>query len=272
MENTQPPTNSNLTETAVQQPVGSNNSKLLVIVVISVLVTAMAIGSVVYFWQKSTNEKVINDLKQEITTLRNQASRVDTTQTTPLPTSQTESLVPKDQSTSSKFSYNNFSLSYPDDWTLLDMSTSEVFPLKERLASLSNKAIALSKDGLYLIITIDQESEGGAGGIFIGDSDYNEFISSKDKVVIEGSVFYLNKNHSNIPSLLEAHSGPWMWSALAEYIPSKTTESGNVFRGYENVIKRNGYMYNFIITSNNGGDTDPQLQREIIDILETIAW
>jgi type II secretory pathway pseudopilin PulG len=248
------------------------NSRIIVLIIISILLTTVITGSAVYFWQKSVNEKEINSLRQEITTLKNQITKGENVETAPSPTSQPTFSVPINEPATKNFSYNNFSLNYPIDWILLDMSTSEDFPLKERLASLSNKAIALGKDGLYLIITIDQESEGGAGGIFIGDSDYNEFISSKDKVVIEGLVFYLNKNHSDIPSLLEAHSGPWMWSALAEYIPRKTTGSGNVFRGYENVIKRNGYMYNLIITSNDGGDTDSQLQGEIIDILETIEW
>lgn len=173
------------------------------------------------------------------------------------------------------FNYNNFTISYPDSWTFLDMSTSEDFPIKERLSPLyaSEKVIALNKNGIYLIITIEEERSGaGAGGIFIDDEQYNEFIADKDKVIIKNSTFYLRKSHHSSFSLLESHSGPYVWSCLVEYLPNKTTQSGKVFKGYENVIKRNGYTYNFIIVSEKGGQTPPELQSEIITVLQSIDW
>ena len=272
MENTQSLPNQQSTEYSAQQQVSQNNSRLFVVIAISILLTGIITGSVVYFWQKSANKKEISSLKQEITTLKNQVTKVEDVVINPPPTTQPTSSAPINESATKNFSYNNFSLNYPEDWTLTDMSTDENFPLKSRLNFLSEKAIAFNKDSLYLIITIDKGTDGEAGGIFIDDTDYNEFISSKDKVVIQSSTFYLNKDHSDIPSLIEAHSGPWGWSALSEYIPNKTTQSGKVFKGFENIIKRNGYTYNFIITSNKGGSTNPQLQGEIIDILETIKW
>lgn len=272
MENTQPLPNQQSTEPFVQQQANQNNNKIFVVIAISILLTGLITGSIVYFWQKSANDNELNSLRQEIATLKNQDKKVENVEITPSPFSQPTSFVPANESATKNFSYNNFSLNYPNDWTLTDMSTDENFPLKSRLTSLSEKAIALNKDSLYMIITIDQGTNGEAGGIFVEDADYNEFISTKSKVVIKSSTFYLNNNHSDTASLLEAHSGPWGWSALSEYIPNKTTQSGKVFKGYENIIKRNGYTYNFIITSNVSGSTNPQLQGEIIDILETIKW
>jgi hypothetical protein len=157
---------------------------------------------------------------------------------------------------------------------LSDISTDKNFPIKERLDNLygSDKVISLNKNGIYLIITIEQESEGGTGGIFPDDEQYNKFIANKDLVMIDGSTFYLKKSNLDIPSLLKSHGGPYMWSALVEYLPKKTTGSSNIFKGYENIIKRNGYNYNFIIVSNEGGQTNSELQGEIVNILESIKW
>lgn len=87
MENSQPSINSNLTETVVQQPFGSYNSRILVVVVISVLLTALAAGLVVYFWQRSANEKAISSLEQKISSLEEQVSPMKEVETAPQPTS-----------------------------------------------------------------------------------------------------------------------------------------------------------------------------------------
>lgn len=172
------------------------------------------------------------------------------------------------------FTYKNFTIGYPDDWVILDMSINEDFPIKERLSPVyaEGKVIALNKNSVYLIITIETESEAGAGGIFIDDQQYNEFISDRDKVLVGNSTFYLRKNHHASSSLLESHGGPYAWSCLAEYLPNKTTQSGKVFKGYEDVIKKNGFAYNFIVVSENGGQTPPEIQSEITTILQSIDW
>ncbi len=171
------------------------------------------------------------------------------------------------------FDYKNFSIGYSAGWTLIDMSNSNDFPLKDRLSPLysSEKVVALSKVGIHVIIVIEKESEGSAGGIFVDDQQYNDFISDKDAVVIGDSTFYLGRTHSAIDSLLEAHSGPYVWGSLTEFVPSKSTPSG-AYRGFEDVIKRNGYAYNFIIVSEEGGNTPPQIQEEIVSAFETIEW
>ncbi|HAE60534.1 MAG TPA: hypothetical protein DCG54_13775 [Anaerolineae bacterium] len=173
-----------------------------------------------------------------------------------------------------KFSYEHFSIEYPDSWVLVDMSDNEDFPLRERLAPLygSGKVIALENDGLYLIIAIEAEHEGSSSGIFLTDQDYDKFVSDKDELVIQTTTFFLSRSHSSISNLLASHSGPYGWSALAEYIPEVVTQSGDVYRGYENVIRRNGFIYNFIVVSDEGGNTPSHLQQEMLDILKSVEW
>lgn len=287
METEQSSSSQNIMETETKpQQIGLRNNKLFVIVTASVLLTAIVVGLTVYFWQKSANGKAINDLEQKISSLERQISSMKNADITPQPTPQPTSSTPigepaTKQGTSNvyanSFNYNNFTITYPDDWILSDMSINKNFPLKERLSPLydsdSSKVIALSKNDVYLIVTIEKESGGGAGGIFIKDGEYEKFISNKDKVLIGNSVFYLNRSHSNIPSLLESEGGPYVWGDLTEYFPEKLIpQTGKTYKGYENVIKRNGFAYNFIVASNVGGNTDPQLQKEIISILETIEW
>lgn len=121
MENTQPSSNQNPAETAAQQQINSNNSKLIVIVSLSVLLSAVVSGSVVYFWQKSANEKAINNLEQKITSLEEQISKVKheeaiTKPTSPLaqsPTPTSPSEVDETASWKTFSSEKGYQLKYP---------------------------------------------------------------------------------------------------------------------------------------------------------------
>ncbi|MBI2029334.1 hypothetical protein HYT02_02880 [Candidatus Gottesmanbacteria bacterium] len=198
------------------------------------------------------------------------------TPSAPSPTSTNQVIEPTSEipaTFTNNFNFNNFSIRYPDDWSLLDLETSEDFPLKERFANLNiqGRTIALKRDGLYIIITVEEENKGQAGGIFFNEDEYNKFLTNKDKVVIGDSTYYLNKENNAISTLQESDSGPYGWSSLAEYIPNKSA-SGNSYKGYENVIKKNGYQYNFIVVSNEGGQTNPEIQSEMISIFNSITW
>jgi len=123
MENTQPLPNQQSTEISVQPQVKQNNSRLFVVIVISVLLTAVTTGSVVYFWQKSTNEEAVGSLEQKITSLEEQISTIDKTKVTP---QQDSSPVPSSTSTTTRdylntYSFSDFNLSfdYPEE-TLLE--------------------------------------------------------------------------------------------------------------------------------------------------------
>ncbi len=90
--------------------------------------------------------------------------------------------------------------------------------------------------------------------------------------MIADHTFFLNINHSSVAELEQAHTGPWMWSSLVEYFPNKQIETGETFRGYENPIIRGNSAYNVIVTSSQPGATNPELQREIVTMLQSIRW
>ena len=86
VETKQPLLNQDRTETEVQtQQTNPNNSKLFVVIIVSILVTAVTVGSAVYFWQNSTNGKLVNNLEQRITSLEEQVSTAGKTTVAPQP-------------------------------------------------------------------------------------------------------------------------------------------------------------------------------------------
>jgi len=88
METEQSSSNRSLKETEVQpQQVSPENSRAFLVVIVSVILTAVVAGSAVYFWQKSSNEKVIDNLEQKISFLEEQASTIKKVEISPQPTS-----------------------------------------------------------------------------------------------------------------------------------------------------------------------------------------
>lgn len=79
MENTQSSPNQNLTEATAQQQTSPSNSKLLIVVTISVLLTTVITGLAVYIWQKSANEEAIGSMEQKIASLEEQVSMTEIT-------------------------------------------------------------------------------------------------------------------------------------------------------------------------------------------------
>lgn len=87
MENTQSIPSLQSTESSIQPQVKQNNSRPFIVIVASVLLTAVATGTFVYFWQKSTNEKTTKGLEEKITSLEEQISMMKNTAIQPQPTS-----------------------------------------------------------------------------------------------------------------------------------------------------------------------------------------
>lgn len=130
MDTRQIPTDQNSMENEVlTQQGGTNNSRLFLVVAMSVLLTAVLAGSAVYFWQKSANEKTISRLEQKISSLEEQVSTMEEVKIPPQPTlSPAPSPTPiTDQTADWKVhssSHFGFSMKYPVDLAL-DVDTSE---------------------------------------------------------------------------------------------------------------------------------------------------
>lgn len=121
MNTQQIPTDQDAMENEVPPQRGSNNSRLFLVVAMSVLLTAVLVGSTVYFWQKSAYEKAITGLEQKISSLEGQILAINRAEITPQPTS-SPALSPTsvtdptaDWKTYIDTTYS-FSLKYPPLW------------------------------------------------------------------------------------------------------------------------------------------------------------
>lgn len=106
---------------AQTQQASPTNSRLFVFAVISTLLTAITVGSLVYFWQRSVNKKVISGLEQKITFLEEQISTMRNVEVTAQPTSSPAlSPTPVTNLMADWKSYNDtankFSLKHPPSW------------------------------------------------------------------------------------------------------------------------------------------------------------
>lgn len=79
MGDTQLLPNQQSTEPLTQQQANQNNSKLFVVTAISILLTGLISGLIVFFWQKSANEKTVSSLVQRISFLEEQTTETEMT-------------------------------------------------------------------------------------------------------------------------------------------------------------------------------------------------
>ena len=73
-------------EQEIQQPMSQNKNPIVLIVIVSVLLTTIIVGSGIYFWQKTANEKNVNSLEQKISSLEQEILTIKNLQNTPTPT------------------------------------------------------------------------------------------------------------------------------------------------------------------------------------------
>lgn len=113
MDTQQIPTDQNpkVNEVPSQQS-DSNNSRLFLVVAVSVLFTAVLAGSAVYFWQKAVNEREVSALKQKLASLEEQISAMNKAKVTPQP-----QLPPSDSTENWKaYQDEDVTFKYPSQW------------------------------------------------------------------------------------------------------------------------------------------------------------
>lgn len=178
MEYTQTLSKQQSPESSVQQPTGQSSRGLLVIVTFSVLVTAVLIGLIVFFWQKSIYESEVNDLKLRINTLE---KLVASTEKLELISQQTSTnldwkKVNVQPNTKLGISFQPFDLYYPLDWSLTIINEPD-YVLKLKLRKNESN------------ITIQQVEEGRGDCYYSGDYDKAEYMANK-----YGEFSEINKN------------------------------------------------------------------------------
>lgn len=122
METNQKPIDQNPTKTELQLPKEGSSSRLFLVVILSVLLTGVVTGSIVYFWQKSSSEEAVNNLEQKIASLEKQIStmrgstvstpqQISPPQSSPAPITE----ITADWKTYIDATYG-FSIKYPPSW------------------------------------------------------------------------------------------------------------------------------------------------------------
>lgn len=178
-----------------------------------------------------------------------------------------------------RYSRGSFSFTYPASWVLLESdSGNEIFT--DEILNIFDNSIALESERMYLLIGINATNDGSAGGIFISENDFNEYLQTHDELAIQGERFFISTTNLTILSLTDPtrEDGLATMTSVSKYIPNKVTTDQNItYNGYEDVIKnKNNYDYTFIKVSKNRtlpSETTPSaIQNELKSILESITW
>lgn len=168
MENTQSISNQQSTESTSQQQASQNNSKLFVAVVFIIFLTGIITGSIVYFWQKTTYDSAVEDLKQRIVSLEQQQNPTEETEVglQPISTDLDWKKVNIQPNTKLGISFQPFDLYYPADWNL-KIDNEPDYAL----------VVTLKKNGST--ITIRQVEEGRGDCYYTGEHDKAEGMAQQ---------------------------------------------------------------------------------------------
>jgi hypothetical protein len=212
METQQLPPNQNTAETKAQPPQTSSKNKLFWVVVISVLLAAITSGSVVYFWQKSANNKAINSMEQKITSLEKQISTVNRATTKSQPTSSPEPLSSHSADPTANWSLyvdpqNKFEFLYPPTYTL--------GKLGDRLPLLNHKIYWKTSQFSY---------KDCRGGCAIVDSTEKVTVANRGAVKIKG---WTGSVGGNIPQSYIKYEIPTPDSNYLVFILWELPQDGN---------------------------------------------
>lgn len=201
------------------------------------------------------------------------------TNTPTTPTQSTYPSVTPSTSNKSTYTYGTFSFSYPKTWQLSENTTNSDFFTKNNLKGF-DRMILLQNGEFYFLIGIDTHKTGAeVGGIYVSDTDYQDYIKNRDEISIQGKRFLLWKNHTSLTQWNDPQreAGIYALASLSEYIPNKVTnEQNKTFNGHDDYIQnKNGNAYMFIKLSKTGSDaelTPASIQSDIKGVLESIKW
>jgi len=188
-------------------------------------------------------------------------------------------------SSKSNYAYGSFSFSYPKTWQLSENTTNPSFFVQNKMTGSDiqgffDHVVLLQNGDYYLLIGIDTHKTGAeVGGIYLSDTDYQDYIKNRDEISIQGKRFLLWKNHTSLTQWNDPQreAGIYALGSLSEYIPNKVTNNENkTFNGYDDYIQnKNGNSYMFIKLSKTGSGaelTPASIQSDIKEMLESVKW
>jgi hypothetical protein len=242
----------------------SSQQNLLKIVIILLVILVVIMGAgMIYLVQKLQKQTISQTvISNAIPTL--------------IPSS-TSTIQVDEMASTETYTYNAFSFSYPTDWNVFDTTTNAEFFNNYSSLNGFDHGVVVEKGDELLFIGVNKYASGGeAGGIFLTDTEFNEWKNGRDEVMIDDGIFYLGKDHTLLENLGKSHGGIFGIASLAEYISSKQIQNGNSYKGWEDYIQnKEGYSYIFVKLSKNDTEdskTPANVQQEIKDILQTVKF
>ena len=220
--------------------------------------------------------------KIQNTTTNNEAFPTNT------PVTSTQSILPSTTPSSSgksNYAYGSFSFSYPKTWQLSENTTNPSFFVQNKMTGSDiqgffDHVVLLQNGDYYLLIGIDTHKTGAeVGGIYVSDTDYQDYIKNCDEISIQGKRFLLWKNHTSLTQWNDPQreAGIYALGSLSEYIPNKVTNNENkTFNGYDDYIQNknsNSYMFIKLSKTGSGAELTPaSIQSDIKEMLESVKW
>ena len=188
-------------------------------------------------------------------------------------------------SSKSNYAYGSFSFSYPKTWQLSENTTNPSFFVQNKMTGSDiqgffDHVVLLQNGDYYLLIGIDTHKTGAeVGGIYVSDTDYQDYIKNHDEISIQGKRFLLWKNHTSLTQWNDPQreAGIYALGSLSEYIPNKVTNNENkTFNGYDDYIQNknsNSYMFIKLSKTGSGAELTPaSIQSDIKGMLESVKW
>jgi hypothetical protein len=175
----------------------------------------------------------------------------------------------------------DFSMKVPTDWDFYNSIDNKnyITSLGFTVTDNDQKYIMLLEKDVYTVYigSIVTETSPKSGGIFSDDEELEEFKEEHTVVSIDGEEYYLPNKHTPLSNLTDPNiHGGVIFSSAMENITEDgvVNEQGTVYdaRTTDLYQKPCNYIISKFAEVEERGETDPEIQQEIVDILETITW